>query len=174
SQASDLQEKEFIQELGYGTTHLVITLRPLTDVLVSLWTQNLKYGESRTFDDWSSGLFDEARETPAPLAQQLDHAELVERWASAAGPENVTVVLVSKEDRGLATDAFEALLGLPSGTLTDASTDAPLVNRSLTLPEAETIRRINELSYDAETTSWPMYRHVMWRGGTGGVLYGRL
>lgn len=173
SQASDVQAKELIQELGYGMTHVVITLRPLAEVLVSRWSQNLKYGESRTFDDWLSELVDEACETPAPLAQQLDHSGLVERWASAAGPENVTVVLVSRENRGLATGAFEELLGLPSGTLTEADAHEPLVNRSMTLPEAETIRRINELSYDAETTSWPMYRHVMWRGGIRQLLGSR-
>src|SRR5690625_2591069 len=43
----------------------------------------------------------------------------------------------------------------------------------MSAPEAEAIRRINELSYDAETTSWPMYRHVMWRGGINRLLGSR-
>jgi len=173
SQASDVQAKELIQELGYGVTHVVITLRPLAELLASRWSQNLKYGESRTLEDWLSDLFDELQETPVRLAGPLDHAGLVERWANAAGPENVTVVLVSKEDRGLATAAFESLLRLPGGTLAEAGTDGPLVNRSMSAPEAEAIRRINELSYDAETTSWPMYRHVMWRGGINRLLGSR-
>jgi hypothetical protein len=67
---------------------------------------------------------------------------LVRRWLEVAGPERVTVIAVEDQDPAFVLRRFEELLAVEPGTLNPAQLRA---NRSLTLEEAELVRRFNQL-----------------------------
>ena len=56
------------------------------------------------------------------------------------GPDRVTVVALDKHDHDFALRAFERLTGLRAGTLVSTP---DVTNRSLTMPEVESIRAFN-------------------------------
>ena len=56
--------------------------------------------------------------TPTPgFWRRHRHDELVTRWATAAGAQNLTVIVVDDSDRLMLPRTFESLLGLPNGFL---------------------------------------------------------
>jgi hypothetical protein len=81
--------------------------------------------------------------------QRHRHDKLVARWVAAAGAPNVTVIVVDGSDRLALLRTFESLLGLPAGFLVP---EDGVVNRSLTLAEAEVVRRLNE---EFKRREWP-------------------
>src|SRR5699024_5734384 len=95
AEADEVTARRLVDGLGEAT-HVVVTLRNLTSVLPSMWTQRLKAANTDEFDTWLERAIGEAPERPLPtgIQRQLDHAGLVERWVSVLGRENVTVVIV--------------------------------------------------------------------------------
>ena len=81
--------------------------------------------------------------------QRHRHDKLIARWAAAAGVHNVTVIVVDGPDRLALLRTFESLLGLPAGLLVPAD---EVMNRSLTLAEAEVVRQLNE---EFKRREWP-------------------
>src|SRR5699024_10411791 len=144
ARATDDEAARFVEDLGVGKTHVVITLRPLSSMLVSRWTQGLKSGTSSTLYDWLTQfiLQPETRRTPDRYGT-LNLADMVERWATAVGTERVTVIVLDKNRRHLAAETFEQMLGLPDETLSSHISHNKLTNRSTTSVEAELIRRLN-------------------------------
>lgn len=172
--ASTEMAQRFVDELGYGQTHIAITLRPPVTMLPSRWTQFLKYGLSETFEDWLKRVYGEAGPSVSMSMQRhLDQAGLVERWASVAGPQNVTVIVVDNMNPGHLTDTFEQLLGVPHRTLTGTVTGGLQTNRSMSLPEAEMFRQVNAAVYRRDEISWPVYVDVVRSGAIGRVLNSR-
>lgn len=160
--ASEQQAQDLIHELGADRTHVVITLRPLWAMLTSQWTQSLKFCVSTALDDWLHDYFTSGEGALSPRdVRQMDQAGLVERWAGAAGAENVTVIIVQKQNPDLLTGAFEEILGLPERSLTGVISGGKLTNRSMSMAEAEVFRRLNATIYDPESMSWPVYRDVV-------------
>jgi hypothetical protein len=68
------------------------------------------------------------------------HDQLIRRWASVAGLEHTTAVVVDDRDTEGVLRTFEALLGLRAGTLAPAE---GLGNRSLTWPEVNLIQAMH-------------------------------
>ncbi|MEN5072959.1 hypothetical protein ABE437_04005 [Isoptericola cucumis] len=168
--ASAPMARKFVDQLGDGRAHVVITLRSPAAMLPSRWVERLKSGTSVTFEDWLARVYGRTRPPiPERLARTLDLAGLVERWADAAGPENVTVIIADEADKNLLTDAFEDLLGLPARTLTGVVADGADANRSMSLPEAELFRRLNATLSSMPEVPWPVYLYVV-RGAVAQVL----
>lgn len=95
AQASDELARTFVEAFGANRTHIVITLRPPSAILPSLWTQSLRYRETDTFDRWLQRVYGKAEPAlPDGRQRYLDQGGLVERWAQAAGRENVTVIVL--------------------------------------------------------------------------------
>lgn len=139
-----------IRELG-RPVHVVVTLRPLTQILASQWQQYLQNDRTFTLDDWlRQTLADPVPGPPTPTFwSRHRHDLIVRRWAEVVGPENLTVVVVDDRDHTFLLRAFESLLGLAEGTL---AVDDTRRNRSLTTAEIELLRVFNE-QYDG--TGWP-------------------
>ncbi|GAB3222155.1 hypothetical protein GCM10027447_08760 [Glycomyces halotolerans] len=128
-----------VEDLGAERAHVVVTLRPLTKILPSQWQQHVQSGMSTKYEDWLTELL---KDDPDDRAARVfwhrhRHDRFVRRWADAAGPERVTVLVVddSRPDRLLRD--FEAMLGVPERTLVAADNAA---NRSLTAGEIEAVR----------------------------------
>jgi hypothetical protein len=81
--------------------------------------------------------------------QRHRHDKLIARWVAAAGSQNVTVIVVDGSDRLALLRTFESLLELPGGFLVP---EDDVVNRSLTLAEAEFVRQLNE---EFKRREWP-------------------
>ena len=139
--ASPKSIAQLVRDLGPERIHVVATLRPFASILPSQWQQFVQGGLTASFDDWLRGVID----PDDPARQKVfwrrhQHHELVARWAEAAGADRVTVIVLDDDPLRLPR-LFEGLLGLGEGTLGD---HAAVRNRSLTWPEAEAIRAINQ------------------------------
>ena len=141
-------------------THVVLTLRPLPGMLLSMWQQRVKNGESEPFETWLNGAF---RELPvlhmpgADVFAENDGTNLVGRWADAFGPENMTVVVLDPTDRDHIFRVFEDLLSQRRGTL-----DRVSANSGMSAIETEFFRQAAE-RISRETGSSP--RRRLFHGG---------
>lgn len=168
--ASAPMARRFVERLGRDRVHVAITVRSPAAMLPSRWAERLKSGASDTLEEWLARVYGRTQPPiPVGVRRSLDLAGLVERWAEAAGPENVTVIVADETDKYLLTDAFEALLGLPERTLAGAVASGRDANRSMSLPEAELFRRLNAALSGVPEVPWPVYLYVV-RGAVAQVL----
>lgn len=162
SHADDRAARRVVDEIRGGPVHIVVTLRPLTKVAPSQWQQFIQNGRRTPFDTWLARVFPEPASTEnEPLFwQRHAHGELVRRWAGVVGPENLTVIVADDREPDRLERTFEALLGLPRGTLVP---EQDFANRSLGRDEVELVRRINQ----------GFHRHG-WSAPWSNALYDRL
>jgi hypothetical protein len=148
--ADDATIRQVIADLGGPRVHVVVTLRPLARILPSQWQQYLQNGYRMPYLEWLDGILSQPPHTPTPgFWVRHRHDRLITRWMSAAGAQNLTVIVVDDSDRPMLLRTFEAMLGLPDGFLVP---EAQAANRSLTLAEAETVRMLNE---EFKRRGWP-------------------
>lgn len=136
--ANEAGAARVVADLGGERTHILITLRPLAKIMPSQWQQSVQSGMSTPYEEWLAGLLDRRDEpTAAKFWHRHRHDRFVERWAAAAGPERVTVLVVDDTRPHRLLRDFEALLGLPEETLRK---EKNTTNRSLTAAETEAVR----------------------------------
>ncbi len=155
SNAADDAAREVVAELGGGErVHVVVTLRPLLKILPSQWQQYVRNGLRSTYEDWLEEMFHrEPYIEPTPsFWRRHRHDELIARWAAAAGPENLTVLVQDENDQQMQLRVFEEMAGLPSGFLVYDAKD----NRSMTHGEAELVRLLN---VESHRRGWSVERH---------------
>lgn len=164
SEATTEQVQAFVDELG-DAVHIAISLRELRLVLPSFWAQLLKSGLSEPLDEWVLRFLDSDHERPVPerIRRGLDHAGLVERWASVVGPERVTVIVADDKHHEALPQAFEHLLGLPEGFLSSFQKDGFNVNRSLSAAESELLLQLNA-TCRANSLDWTSYMKLVQSG----------
>lgn len=134
--------RAIVDELGGSDrVHVVITLRPLVNILSSQWQQYIQNRATASYDAWLRGVLSEepTRMTPT-FWQRHRHDALVSRWAEVVGPHNVTAIILDEHDPGMLLRSFEDLLQVDPGTLIAENVAA---NRSLTWAEVELIRSFN-------------------------------
>jgi hypothetical protein len=148
AQAPPAAIRRIATDLDPERVHVVVTLRPLARVLASQWQQAVQNGLRQSFDPWLETVFDKPGSHQGSLFWlRHRHDELIARWAAVVGIENMTVVALAGGDHAMVLRVFEQLVGLRPGTLPSID-DA--TNRSLTLPEAEVVRSINEQFRDED------------------------
>jgi hypothetical protein len=148
--ADDAAARRIIEDLGGSRVHVVVTLRPLTRVLPSQWQQYLQNGYCMPYADWLTGVLSRAPHMPTPgFWRRHQHDQLIARWVTAAGAQNLTAIVVDEADQLMLLRTFESLLGLPDGCLVP---EEGMTNRSLTLAEAEVVRLLNE---EFKRQQWP-------------------
>lgn len=136
-----------VKDLGRDRIHVVATLRPLASILPSQWQQFVKGGLTVSFDNWLREVIDPNDPKRRKVFwRRHQHHELVARWADAVGADRVTVIVLDDDPVRLPR-LFEGLLGLRDGTLVE---NAGSRNRSMTWPEAEIIRTVNQAFRDAD------------------------
>lgn len=143
SRAPDSRLPRIVEDLGGPGLQVVITMRPLGQILPSRWQQQMQDFQVDSYSDWLRRLFDagaEADPSTAPVWRRYRVDRLIERWGALVGEENVTVVVLDPEDRSMLLGTFERLLGLPAGFLVPAPDKD---NLSLPWPEAEMLRAFN-------------------------------
>ena len=130
-----------VTDLGRDRIHVVATLRPFASILPSQWQQFVQSGLTDSFDEWLRGVVDSNNPSQRRVFwRRHRHDELIARWVAAVGADRVTVIVLD-EDPARLPRLFEEMLGLRADSLVE---NARVRNRSLTWPEAEAIRAINE------------------------------
>jgi hypothetical protein len=144
ARADDERAKTVIEAFGADRTHVVITMRPLVDMLSSSWQQYVQTGSRKTYVAWLDEMLkreDTLHGRQPEFWQKTRIDALARRWAGLVGPEHVTVVSLANAPRDFVLRTFEQLTGLPEGTLVpNPASD----NVSLSYPIAEVVRRFNE------------------------------
>ncbi len=136
--ATDEQIVRIVDAIGPEDTFVVITLRPLVDIVPSQYQQDLQGGLTADYESWLREVLD--GDEADRFWRRHRHDALVERWARVAGRDRVVVVASGGRDFTAVPAAFERLLGLSRGTLVGREVRR---NRSLTWAEAEVMRRFN-------------------------------
>ena len=156
----DAQAARWVAELG-PDLQVVITLRAFSRMLTSLWQESLKRNAGRSpLESWLR-----KRQRLGQPDMLHDPARIVGRWAAAAGRERVTVVVLDPRDPSFLFHAFERLLDLPADLLAAAAAGGT-TNRSLTVPEAEFLRRLNVATRRAGL-EWPNHEALVFYGAVG-------
>ncbi len=135
---------QIVNDLGPDRVQVLLTVRPVANVLSSFWQEEVRWGATDTFETWLAGAL-QALDGPSlhPLWACHDHAAIAQRWSEVVGPDRVTVVIAQPDRPATVTDIVEQLLVLPGGTLAHPDADTARANRSLTMAEVELIRRLN-------------------------------
>lgn len=156
-------------DLGRDRLHVVAVARRFDRLLPSQWQERVKCHETATYDTFLREVLDPDSQHPVHKAFWASHGVegMVERWGSAVGMENVTVVVSDDSDRTLLLRTFETMLGLPQGSLVLDERSNP----SLPINGVEFLRRLNE-RFDADETlnDWA-YFHLIQRGAIPRMKY---
>ncbi|MGK5530382.1 hypothetical protein [Streptomyces sp. URMC 129] len=154
SNADAAAARAAVKGLEGGPVHVVVTLRPLRKILPSHWQQYVKHGLCLSYEEWlDSVLRRPLEECPTPeFWHRHRHDALLERWADAAGLDNLTVVVVDDARPERLFRAFEKLLDLPEGLLVPQHGG---INRSLTLSQTELLRQLNRRLAEPAWAGWP-------------------
>ncbi|THV33577.1 hypothetical protein [Glycomyces buryatensis] len=131
--------RRIVETLGGPTVRVVITLRPLQEILPSLWQQFVQSGEADPFPIWLKRVLSDlpTDEHSDRYLTQIWQRQYIERWAAAAGPQNVTVVVVDRHRPEDLLRQFETMIGVSEGLLTIPERRR---NESLNLAEVELLQ----------------------------------
>ncbi|MDQ2623691.1 MAG: hypothetical protein M3Y20_00885 [Actinomycetota bacterium] len=163
SYADEVRGAAITEAVG-GNAQVVITMRSPARMVPSVWQQRVRRGSAQTLDGWVRQVFDRDADgalTDAHYWKRFGLEELIATWSAVVGSENVTVVIVDPRDHAMAYHAFEQLLGVPRGTLTQVKA---MANESFPFAELETIRTFNEAFYAAGGTRKIWLRTIRKRG----------
>jgi len=153
---------EVVEALGGDNVHVVLTLRNLGALLPSSWQQYLKYGLSTGYFKWLRNVFENpggSSMTPS-FWGRMDHAAVVSRWLEAVPPERLTVMVLEDVDRRAVFHAFEQLLALPDGMLSNRMNLTS--NRSMSAVESQLLLDLNRNV--AMELDWVTYQRYVRRG----------
>lgn len=165
--------KRFVDAIGENC-HIAVTLRSPGEILPSAWQQYVKAGISRPFDSWLEGVIADPpnRKITKGFHDRNDQAGVVQRWADAAGPDRVTVVVLNKQQPSLLYGAFERLLDLPDGILASHAVGGSSSNRGLTLEEVELFRAFNRV-IRKRGVEWDDYERIVRQGAHRRIMENR-
>lgn len=165
--------KRFVDAIG-PECHIAITLRSPGEILPSAWQQYVKAGISRPFDSWLEGVIADPpnRNITKGFHDRNDQAGVVRRWADAAGPDRVTVVVLNKQQPELLYGAFEQMLALPTGMLADHAIGGSSSNRGMTIEEIELFRAFNRV-IRKRGVEWDDYERIVRQGAHRRIMQNR-
>jgi len=102
------------RELSGWEIHLVVTARPLSQIIPSYWQQRAKHRAVPTLIDFTERLLH-----PSSSDAEIErfwrpqhHDQLVKRWQELLQPANTTVIVVSKDQPNNLLDGFSKVLGI--------------------------------------------------------------
>lgn len=170
-EGDDAVAQRAVDGLGGERVHVVVTLRNFGRLLPSSWQQYLKYGLVTQYEDWLRDVFglSETKGRTPSFWKRNDHGAVVRRWAAAAAPERLTVVILEDVDRSAQFVTFAQLLGIDPEVLVQRMNLTS--NRSMTAAEAEAIRQLNAAVRPHMT--WGEYQRLVRNGAALGIVEGR-
>ncbi|MGH3496294.1 MAG: hypothetical protein ACRDP1_02365 [Nocardioidaceae bacterium] len=158
--APDPAIERIIEDLGADRLHVLVTARDLGRQVPAMWQESIKNGQTVPFGRYLRLL---TRDPPGGrhaevFWRQQDLAATLERWCGFVPATRIHVVTVPPAGEP-PTQLWERVckvIGVDPGVL---DTEVRAANTSLTLPQAEFLRRVNAvLGNDLE---WPDYEAVV-------------
>ena len=137
-----------VDALGDGgrvPVHVTLALRNFGTFVPSYWQESLKRGNTESLDRYARRVLEDPATVDASGAfHRRDGHGLLERWAAAVGPENITVIVLEKSRPTRLLDTFESMLDLPEGILHSERPTGTGANRGMSAAEAALVHRLNE------------------------------
>lgn len=130
------------EELGTDAT-VVVTLRPVADLLPSSWQQGVRRGGAEPFETWLRKALDPDHPYAAERRRYAPETILAE-WGARYGEDRLIFVCSDPSDRMLNHRVFESLLGVPGALAVQ-----PVRNASPPYAEIEMLRHLNIAEADA-------------------------
>lgn len=171
AESTTAQARSFVSELG-PQTHVVITLRSFATLLGSSWQQYVKAGRRTSYDAWLRAVLagPPHRGAARLFYRRNDQPAIVNRWREVLGPDRVIVVVPDKARPEFLLDTFAGLLDVPAELLRTAAGDDG-VNRSMSWPEVEYLRRVNRAV--RRRLDWRQYELWVRNGAVARMLSAR-
>ena len=143
ARADDDRAAAVVDAFGRDRTHVVITMRPLADMLPSSWQQYVQTGSTTGYVEWLDEMLGSPDTVHGPQPEFWRKTRidvLARRWGALVGPERVTVLSLAAAPRDFVLRTFERLTGLPEGLLVPGAASG---NASLPYAVVEVLRRFN-------------------------------
>ena len=155
------QADRAVQSLLSAEVHVVLTVRDIASLLRAEWQENVKCRGTTPWEQWLAGVADSAsapdRRRRAWFWTMHDTLAILQMWSQHIPPDHVHVITVPRQGPPRTLwDRFASVLGIDSAGL-----DVPSVrvNWSLSLAEAEFLRRMNEALPDG-MSEWFYTRNI--------------
>jgi hypothetical protein len=139
-------EPQYLQKLAGSIRgrqiKILFTLRPLAKLLSSSYQQYLKFGLKADYVEWLHSVLDEpgvSKLNPTFWKRHM-HGEVVAKWASVFGKDNVSVLIVDEQRPDFLYESINDYLGLPAGLLKPEQEGS---NRSLSVEEVSLLLELN-------------------------------
>lgn len=143
---------------------LVMTMRPLADILPSAWQQYVQEGMRTAYPVWLKNVLENdvggAHTTPS-FWRRMRIDRIAQRWADRIGADRVTLVSLAEQPHDFVMRIFEQMTGLPAGTLVP---DLSTFNSSVPFQVVETIRAFNHLYWPLEESDRDVFSRVVPQG----------
>lgn len=162
-EAPEDKAKETIDAFGGPEkVTVVVTLRNLGKLLPSSWQQYLKYGLTTAYEPWLEDVFANpgASKISPTFWRRHDHGDVLQRWVSAVGANNVNVLVLEDVDLSAQFRSFAQMLDVPESLLVSRMNLTS--NRSMTAAEAELLLRLNKRV--KKQMQWTDYVQLVRRG----------
>ena len=159
--ASAEQARTAVADLAPAEVHVIFTARDLARQLPSHWQEDVKHGQTASFDEWYDAVMrhDTSDWQLRWFWRVEDIPDVLRRWSSDVSPDRVHVVTVPQD--GGAPDLlwrrFANVVGLDPDAVDTSAITPP--NTGLGVAETELVRRINTRR-DSELTQAEYERAV--------------
>lgn len=145
--ADDAAVDRIVADLGADDLHVLYVARRLDRLLPSHWQERVKARMTKSWEDFVR--YAVAEEHPDEWEWRMmweshDADTVLARWARHIDPDRIVVLVADEGDHSLLPRTFERLLDVPEGLLEPDPADRS--NRSLTYPEVEALRQVNEIT----------------------------
>jgi len=130
-----------MEGLSEFDVELIVTMRHWASVIPSEWQQSVKERYTGGYLDYVQAIRDGSAEAEVFLSRQ-DVPAILRRWGAALAPEKIHVLVVPSDggsNRHL-LELFCGIVGIDASTLRSPKAR---INSSLSLPQAEMLRRVN-------------------------------
>jgi len=145
--ASQAAVDRIVADLGAEDLHVVYVARRLDRLLPSHWQERVKARMTKSWEEFVRYVVAEDHPDEwewAMMWDSHDAATVLGRWARHVDPDRIIVLVADEGDHSLLPRTFERLLDVPEGLLEPDPADRS--NRSLTYPEVEALRRVNQVT----------------------------
>jgi hypothetical protein len=131
---------KFRSEIGPMRIHLILTFRPLLELMPSQWQQWVRIGEERELGQFIDETIQEYEQSPPSYFWNThDTARVAKRWIEGLSPDHVSLIVVDRVQPELILRHFEQVLGIHVPLLELAESSNP----SLSLEEAYFLQEVN-------------------------------
>ena len=132
--------------------HLILTFRPLLELLPSQWQQWVRIGEERELGQFVEEVIQEYEQSlPSYFWNMHDTARVTKRWIEGLSPDHVSLIVAERAQPELILRHFEHVLGIRVPLLELAASSNP----SLSLEEAFFLQEVNRnVKSNPEVGDW--------------------